>query len=68
MSKELCDIYGSSAVSIVTVRRLLHKFQNGKNNIKDSDCSGRPHIQVTEANIAAVKYLIEGEVDIVLDI
>ena len=28
--KELCDIYGSSAVSIATVRRWLHKLQNGK--------------------------------------
>ena len=59
--KELCDIYGSSAVSIATVRRWLHKFQNGKTSIKDRDCSGRPGIQVTEANIAAVKKMIEGD-------
>ena len=59
--KELCDIYGSSAVSIAAVWRWLHKFQNGITSTKDSDRSGRPGIQVTEANIAAVKKLMEGD-------
>lgn len=59
--KELCDIYGSSAVSLITVRRWLNKFQNGKTSVEDSDRSGRPRFQVSEANIAAVKKLVEGD-------
>ena len=38
---------------------MLHKFQDRKISIEDCDQSGRPHISVTKADIAAVKIVLE---------
>ena len=68
IQRELCDNYVSSAILIETVRRWLRKFLNGKTSVKDIDCSGRPGIQVTEANIAVEKNLWKGMLHILLGI
>ena len=56
---ELCGIYGPQTISMRTVFRWVKAFKAGKVSVEDDTRPGRPKISVTEANIAALKVVVE---------
>ena len=61
---ELCDIYGPQTISVSTVFRWAKAFKAGKFSVEDDTCPGRPKTSVTKTNIAAVKILVEQDVQL----
>ena len=66
---ELCGIYGPQTISMLTVFRWVKAFKAGKFSVEDDTRPGRPKTSVTKANIAAVKIVVEQDVQLsVIDI
>ena len=55
---ELCSIYGPQTISMRRVFRWVKAFKAGKFSVEDDTSPGRPKTYVTEANIAAVKSVV----------
>jgi histone-lysine N-methyltransferase SETMAR len=58
---ELVNAEGEQALSLSTVRRWIHAFEDGDESISDKACSGRPCEAVTPENIAKVDDLINDD-------
>ena len=56
---ELCGIYGPQTISMRTVFRWVKAFKAGKFSVEDDTHPGRPKTSVTQANIDAVKIVVE---------
>ena len=56
---ELCGIYGPQIISMRTVFRWVKAFKAGKFSVEDDTRPRRPKTSVTQANIAAVKIVVE---------
>ena len=56
---ELCGIYEPQTISVRAVSRWVKAFKAGKFSVEDDTRPGRPKTSVTEANIAAVKIVVE---------
>ena len=56
---ELYGIYGPQTISMRTGFRWVKAFKAGKFSVEDDTRPGRPKTSVTEANIAAVKIVVE---------
>ena len=61
---ELCGKYGHQTISVITVFRWAKAFKAGKFSVEDDTCPGRPKTSVSKTNIAAVKILIEQDVQL----
>ena len=60
---ELCGIYGPRTISVRTVFGWVKAFKAGKFSVEDYTRPGRPKTYVTKANIAAVKIVVQQDVD-----
>ena len=60
---ELCGIYGPQIISMHTVFRWVKAFKAGKFSVED-DTHPEPKPSVTKANIAAVKIVVEQDVQL----
>ena len=56
---ELCGIYGPQTISMRIVFRWVKAFKAGKFSVADDTRHGRPKTSVTNANIAAIKIVVE---------
>ena len=61
---ELYGIYGPQTISMRTVFRWVKAFKAGKFSVEDDTRPGRPKTSVTKANIAAVKIVVEQDVQL----
>ena len=59
---ELCGIYGPQTISMHTVISGVKAFKAGKCFVEDDTCPGRPKTSVSNANITAVKIVVEQDV------
>ena len=56
---DLQKVYGNGALKYVTVCKWVHRFNDGRESIKNDPRVGRPVSVLTEKNVATVKTLIE---------
>ena len=56
---ELCGIYGPQIISMRTGFRWVKPFKAGKFSVEDDTHPGRPKTSVNNANIGAVKIVVE---------
>ena len=61
---ELCGIHGPQTISMRTVFRWVKAFKAGNFSIENDTRLGRPKTSVTKANIAAVKIVVEQDVQL----
>ena len=61
---EMYGIYGSQTISMRTVFRWVKAFKAGKFSVEDDTYPGRLKTSVTKANIAAVKIVVEKDVQL----
>ena len=46
--RQLCHMYGPDIMSDSMIRRLCGHFTEGRTNVHDEDCSGRPSLVMPE--------------------
>ncbi|GFW59994.1 uncharacterized protein TNCV_4864491 [Trichonephila clavipes] len=55
--RQITEVYGTETMSDSKVRKWVWKFKNGRTNVDDEECSGRPSV-ITEDLIQAVETKI----------
>ena len=55
---QLVNAWGQSAPSLVTVRRWIHHFKEGREDLNDNSRSGRPREAVTPQNVLKIQNAI----------
>jgi hypothetical protein len=51
--------YGDAALSLTTIFEWHRRFREGRESVKDDECSGQPTTSQTDDNIAAVNRMVK---------
>ena len=50
---------GESCLALRSVRWWCSEFENGRENLNDNECAGRPRVSVTDHNTACVGAMVK---------